>query len=369
MTSTPRLQTYSSERLTALLPMPALDTHKYARGVLNLVAGSAHYPGAACLAALAAQRSGAGYTRVITESTNVPFIQAYRASFVVRSWAELTPAELVPSREGRPCAYAVGCGFDPESEPAARITATILERVEAPVVVDGGALAFAATGRGMHLLQRRHMLGRPTVLTPHAGEAARLVHTMMACSEQTIAGADALKERSELKGSGNFKGSGESKELDASKEVDVSGEPDMSEDPAQRACALARAYGAIVVLKGPNTYISNGKDVVLVDCGTPALAKAGTGDVLSGMMGALLAQGMDPMDAAVLAVTLHAQAGRAAAALYTEICVTPEDVIEAIPQAVKAVANASDAAISRNPEGAKHEGGKAVTRGGNHGKR
>lgn len=355
-----KLLTYDSERLTALLPMPALDTHKYARGSVNLVAGSARYPGAACLAALAAQRTGAGFTRVITESTNVALIQSYRASLVVRSWAELTPNELTPTRENRPCAYVVGCGFDPESEPAARITATILEKVEAPVVVDGGGLSFVGTNRGMRLLQRRRMMGQPTVLTPHAGEAARLVRAMTESTAKARGATDAAYEAA----------------ADIAADEGAAFDPS-SEDSAHLAHSLAKAYGAIVVLKGPDTFIADGKDVVLVDCGTPALAKAGTGDVLAGMIGALLAQGMGTMDAAVLAATLHAQAGRAAAATYTDICVTPEDVIECIPQAVKAVARAADADAQGEPEGAaegassggRHEGGRFAGWGGNHGKR
>ena len=93
----------------------------------------------------------------------------------------------------------------------------------------------------------------------------------------------------------------------------------------------------IAAVKGPETYVSDGDQVIRMSLGTPALAKAGTGDVLAGMIGALLAQGLDPLDAAVLGATLHAQAGRAAEARLTAICVTAEDVIEAIPQAVIAL--------------------------------
>ena len=82
------------------------------------------------------------------------------------------------------------------------------------------------------------------------------------------------------------------------------------------------------------TYVSDGEQVVRMAEGTSALAKAGTGDVLAGMMGALLAQGLDPVDAGVLAATLHARAGRLAAERLTAICVCAEDVIEALPAAI-----------------------------------
>ena len=77
-----------------------------------------------------------------------------------------------------------------------------------------------------------------------------------------------------------------------------------------------------------------------MDRGTAALAKAGTGDVLAGIIGALLAQGLSPVDAAALGCALHAEAGRAAAQELTEICVSAEDVIASLPQAVRAIVGA-----------------------------
>ena len=93
------------------------------------------------------------------------------------------------------------------------------------------------------------------------------------------------------------------------------------------------------MVKGPDTFVSDGEGVVRVTEGTAALAKAGTGDVLAGMLGALLAQGLDPLDASVLAVTLHARAGRIAADRLTTISVTAEDVAAAIPLAIRSVAD------------------------------
>ena len=108
--------------------------------------------------------------------------------------------------------------------------------------------------------------------------------------------------------------------------------------PAALACALAEAYGAVVALKGPVTFIASPDGTAeVMDRGTSALAKAGTGDVLAGIVGALLAQGLSPRDAAALGCALHAEAGRAAAAALTDICVAAEELITYLPDAIRAI--------------------------------
>ena len=115
-------------------------------------------------------------------------------------------------------------------------------------------------------------------------------------------------------------------------------------EDARFAQKLADAYGATVVLKGADTFIATtqaphkGKDdiVRLMDRGTSVLARAGTGDVLSGMLASLLAQGMDAHEAAMLATSLHAEAGRVAAKRLTDVSTCASDVAESLPQAIKA---------------------------------
>ena len=98
---------------------------------------------------------------------------------------------------------------------------------------------------------------------------------------------------------------------------------------------LADAYAATVVLKGPETVVARGSDTYLMDKGTPALAKAGTGDVLAGIIAAFLAQGISPVQAAVLGARLHADAGNEAARRLGVVSVIPEDVIDCIPAAIR----------------------------------
>ena len=272
------------------LPWPAENANKYSRGKLVLVAGSRRYPGAAVLAARASQRMGAGYSEVITAPEAVDAVRVSSPSLVVRP-IEGDLAKLMPSsKSGKPAAVVVGPGFDASDPQSADVVFEVLSAAKCPVVVDGGALAALCQKRTLRFLERRFVDGWETVLTPHDGEAKRL--------------------------------------------VDAWGIPD-SDDEAHRAEVLAEAFGAVVVLKGPVTYLSDGESTLVMDEGTPALAKAGTGDVLAGMVGALLAQGVPALEAAACASLLHARAGTAAAALFTDIGVAAEDVIEAIPAAIR----------------------------------
>ena len=280
---------YDNEGLAALLPWPAVEGNKYSRGKLVLFAGSSTYPGAACLAACASQRAGAGYTEVFTAPRAVQIVQVFRPSLVVHSWDGVYNKELQAMQQKKPCAYVVGPGFDPNKKHAEPLSYFVLGRAKAPVLIDGGALSALTTSAGATICKGRFLDGFPTVITPHMGEAERLAE-------------------------------GYGMPLD---------------NPAELSTMLALHYGVVTVLKGPVTYVSNGIESYSLSPGTSALAKAGTGDVLSGIIGAFLAQGLDAMDAAVLGTILHAKAGCLAADELTEICVSAEDVINFIPKAIQ----------------------------------
>lgn len=267
---------------------PAQDANKYSRGKLVVVAGSGRYPGAAVLAARASQRMGSGYTEVITARDAVDIVRMASPSLVVRPFDEWRPEELLSSKQGKPCAVCIGPGFV-GSEGETDVLASVLKRAHCPVIVDGGGLVGLVSGKAMKRLTMRAEREFPTVITPHGGEAARLAKPF------------------------NL----------------------FTDDPAQLAVGLSIALHAIVVLKGPDTYVADGRHVETMGEGTPALAKAGTGDVLAGMIGALLAQGIGAYEAAFAGALLHARAGKAAADRLTDIAVTAEDVIEAIPEILK----------------------------------
>ena len=288
---------YSTQQIAELMPLPDIHANKYSRGKLAVVAGCAAYPGAACLAANAAMRAGAGYVQVFCAPQAVPLVQMSRASLVVTPWDALEAEAQV----ARSKAVVVGPGFDYRDEMCQAVTLAVLNSwaaSDAPIVVDGGALGVVASTEGRRALRNRTATGGKVVMTPHAREAARLALPLG---------------------------------------LDVPQSEDDREGQAYLVRGLALYYACVVVLKGPVTYISDGSSVVCMDKGTPALAKAGTGDVLAGMIGALLAQGAQPLDAAVVGATWHARAGKHAQSRLTAISVCAEDVIEAIPAAVKAL--------------------------------
>lgn len=318
---------YNTLQLASLLPIPSSQTNKYDRGKLVLVGGSESYPGAACLAAAAAQRMGAGYVLVYCAPESAGVLRSARSSVVAKSWN--VPERLLV--EGRteeerlalasnpealffagaspehPLACVLGPGIDATCSQDCERMARVLEAMpcQVPLLVDGGALTALAARPGFaDWLRVRMAQGGATVLTPHAGEAARLARAV------------------------------------GLEPVDCYA-PDA--DQARFAQLLANEYGSTVLLKGPNTFLAvaaeaqpNPDDplVMVLREGTAALAKAGAGDVLAGMVGALLAQGLPAADAAALGSALHAQAGVQAAYTLTTICVTPEDVVESIPAAV-----------------------------------
>lgn len=288
------VQEYTNAELADLLPWPSADANKYTRGMLTAVVGSERYPGAACLAAWASQCMGAGYTQVFTHPTAVSLVQSFRPSLVARPHTTL-PQKLSPSLPNKPCAYLVGCGFDAEEVASEKLVHFVLEHAEAPVLVDGSGLAAITSEKGHHLLQQRFLNGHATVIAPHTGEASQLARVF---------------------------------NLPTS-------------DPCELARLLALTYGVVAAVKGPTTFISDGEETLRMSNGTPALAKAGTGDVLAGMIGALLAQGMEALAASALGTELHARAGLAAAQHLTNISVCAEDVIEYLPVAIAELMSAT----------------------------
>ena len=283
----------TNAELAALVPHPRAAANKYTRGHLSLVVGSAAYPGAACLASAAGERAGAGYTEVFCAGKSMITVRGWRPSLVVRDWHTWKPERIAAVRADRPAACVIGCGFDAEER---ALTSLLMETVRAypgPLLIDGGALTLLANATGLRLCRRRAEAGLPTVLTPHGGEAARLARGAQV--DETL-------------------------------------------EPPALACALAGAYRAVVALKGPTTFIASSDGAAeAMDRGTAALAKAGTGDVLAGFIGSLLAQGIAPRDAAALGCALHAEAGRAAADALTDICVSAEDLITYLPAALRAL--------------------------------
>ncbi len=265
---------------------PPVDVHKYSRGVAQLCAGSPEYAGAALLCARAAQRAGAGYTQLFTDAPIEP-LQVAAPSLVVRS----LDAWEIPDHNT--CALGIGSGFSPgDFHTTYRRLFERTQRYPHCVVVDGGALSFLATEQGKQWAAVRARNGFPTIITPHVGEAARLLASIS----------------------------------------DDAPQPSTSCTLEQDAYRLSQYFSCCVCLKSSNTVIAYQNSIATLTNGGVELAKAGTGDVLMGIITALCSQQLAPFDAALSGAYLHALAGKLAAEQGDMVSVIPEDIIAALPR-------------------------------------
>ncbi|AVV40977.1 NAD(P)H-hydrate dehydratase [Streptomyces sp. ID05-04B] len=262
----PELEALQHADTAALLPAPGGESDKYRRGVVGIAAGSARYPGAAVLAVAGALRGGAGAVRYVGPAGDA----------VLARFPETLVSERGPAHAGRVQAWVVGPGAGDDAATVAEVLAA-----DVPVLIDadGLRLADADVVRGR---------AAPTLMTPHAGEAAAL----LGVAREQVEGARLASVRE-----------------------------------------LAARYRATVLLKGSTTLVADagGEGPVRVNAtGTPWLATAGSGDVLSGLAGSLLAAGLGALDAGSVGAYLHGLAGRYAA---DGAPAGAHDVAEAIPRA------------------------------------
>lgn len=327
---TPRVEELDASCVACFLPLEDPAANKYTRGKLTLVAGSRRYPGAALLAACAAQRMGAGYVEVVSDATVVEVVHASAPSLVARSYKDWRAGGIEVEASGKPQAVCVGPGFDADDPLMRDRVLDLLVRAACPVLVDGGALDALACAAAPLVLRRRAEAERTCIMTPHAGEAARLARAA------GLLGMLGVLEPSATAGAPE-----DAPALEAAGAPEAPLTPAAPEDaPALLAAALARAYSCTVVLKGPDTFVSDGSRTAAMREGTAALAKAGTGDVLAGMISSLLAQGIAPFEASCTGALLHARAGGAAEERFTSRGVRAEDVIEGIPAALRTLERA-----------------------------
>jgi hydroxyethylthiazole kinase-like uncharacterized protein yjeF len=268
----PRLLVLDDDDVAAAVRRPGAGDDKYTRGVVGVVAGSARYPGAAQLAVGSARLGGVGAVRYA----------GHAAAAVVQRWPEVLVTDT-PAEAGRAQAWVIGPGLSDADDAVAALEHVLGQEV--PVLVDADGLSLLA--------QRRELLGdrsAPTVLTPHAGEFARF-----------------FPEFAEL----------------------------LTSDRLAAARQAAASVGAVVLLKGDATIVAQPDGLAYVnDTGSPVLATAGSGDVLSGLIGSLLATGCEPALAAAVGAHLHGQAGSLAA---EDGPVTAMDLIPALRSVLAAV--------------------------------
>ncbi len=283
------LEIWSAEEYAALLPRPRPDAHKNDRGRVLVIAGSAAYPGAAVLAARGAARAGAGYVTLAVPESVVPIAQAHLLSVPVVGLPEgrsgaLSSAALDKALQLAREYDAVVLGPGLTLADGAVVTARgLVSELALPLVIDADGLNALVDARD--LIERRVS---PTVMTPHPGELARLLGMSSA---------------------------------------------EVQADRVAASTPLSSEATA-VVLKGAGTVICGSSRHVVNVSGSVALATAGTGDVLAGIIGTYLAQGLSPLEAGALGAYVHGRAGEAAASALTPLCVDAEDIPEFLPLAV-----------------------------------
>jgi ADP-dependent NAD(P)H-hydrate dehydratase / NAD(P)H-hydrate epimerase len=271
----------------ALAPLRGPSSTKFSSGQVTVAGGSRGLTGAVRMSSLAAIRAGAGYATVAVPA-DLEFVFELAQPEVMSVGCPGGDGCLVPAstkavlrtfERAAAGVFGPGLGRDPGSFELAR---EVVPKIAAPLVLDADGLnAFAGS---LHELSAREA---PIVLTPHAGELGRLL------------------ER-------------DSDEIDAHR--------------LASAREAAGAAGGIVVLKGDDTIVTDGSRLAVNTLAAPALATAGSGDVLSGMIAAFLARGLEPFAAACGAVVAHARAGcEAAARVGAAESVIAGDVIDAVP--------------------------------------
>jgi NAD(P)H-hydrate epimerase len=278
-----------SDRVLDLVPPRTREGSKFTSGTVVIAGGAAGYTGAPCMVALGAQRTGAGYIQLAVPESAQQAVALRLLEAVTRGLPEADGmhvpdgVEEVEEMAERAGAVVLGPGLG-RADGAVDFARRVARAVEKPLVID-------ADGLNAHVGELESLRERPgpTVLTPHAGELARLMEV-------------------------------ESDEISAHR--------------LRFAREAAERSGCVVLLKGDDTIVAApGAPVAVSPGATGALATAGTGDVLSGILGALLSKGMDVLGAAAAGVRLHVYAGLAAAERVGADHTVAGDVIEALPEA------------------------------------
>ncbi len=278
--------------ITALPPLPPRphDAHKGTFGTVIVIGGSDTMMGAPALCAMAALRSGAGLVKIATVPAALPValtIEPGATGIILSDDIATTLHQLDTADPRHKAILALGPGLG-QSDDARELVAALLTSDRA-IVLDADGLNLLAK----RLMQSGHeAVTAPLVLTPHPGEFSRLASALH-ISQSPV-------------------------------------------DPATRpaaAAALAGALHATVLLKGAATIISDGSRFFTNTTGNPALATAGSGDVLTGLLAALMAQGMEPFDAACLAAHLHGLAADRWAAVHGGSGLTARDLATLLPDA------------------------------------
>jgi ADP-dependent NAD(P)H-hydrate dehydratase len=287
------------ESIPALPPRPA-DSHKGLYGTVLVIAGGRGMAGAAALVGASALRSGAGLVRVASPAEVQPTVASFEPSYMTfplahdgEGFLQFEAAMAALERLiGSADVVATGPGLGQSSQIQALVR-WLLETCDKPLVIDADGLNALSTQK--ELLSR---LSGPVVLTPHPGEFARLMGT------------------------------------------DV---PQVQADREGNAARLANlSESLVVVLKGAGTIVTDGRRIYVNRTGNPGMATGGSGDTLTGVIAALLAQKLAPFEAAQLGVYAHGLAGDIARDQNGEVGMIAGDIVDSLPDAFDHLSQESD---------------------------
>lgn len=274
--------------VAGLVPKRDPEGHKGTFGTVICICGSLDYAGAAFLSGTAAARAGAGLVGLAVPASLQPLFAGRVPELITIALPQTRDASDIDAMESGHAlkprsadALVFGSGIE-ESEGYGELLFGLVQREGPPLVVDGGGLNMLA-GYDSWWNERR----RSIVLTPHPGEFGRLTGTAVGAGD---------------------------------------------DERAERAQEAAKKYGVVVVLKGARTVVADPSgDVARASFANAALATAGSGDVLAGTIGSLLAQGVAPYDAARLGVFLHGRAGELASQRIGDAGLLAGDLTGALP--------------------------------------
>lgn len=276
-------------RVSALPPLPSrpIDGHKGMFGRVLIVGGNEGMIGAPVMAGTSALRMGAGLVQIAVPRSILSTVLSITPELIGLGLGKSVGKDQLLQDAEKADAIVLGPGLGRTPEAESRVTRLV--RLEKPMVVDADALNILAAGK-----RWPSYFHARAVLTPHPGEMSRL---------------GKLFGRTEVP-------------ADEAGRIDI-------------AMQAARAFGQTVALKGNGTVVTDGERVYVNTTGDSSLSKAGTGDVLSGIVGTLLAQEMSPFDAATAAVWLHGRAGEIAGKHFGLRCVLARNVIDSLPEAIR----------------------------------
>ena len=265
------------------MPERKNDSNKGDYGKILIIAGSKNMSGAAYFAAKAAYTMGAGLVRVLTEETNRVILQTQLPQAMISVWEEMTNEQL-KDIIGWADSVVIGPGVGTREEMKNRIE-QVLSMIQCPLLLDAD---------GLNLLAKENLwydkLSKHTVITPHMAEMSRLTGKCIS---------------------------------------------DLKIDRSKSALEYAKERDFICVLKDSSTVISDGSRICFNRTGNHGMATGGSGDVLSGVIGALLGMGMDAFFAACLGVYIHGAAGDVAAEIYGKRSMTSIELIEGLINILK----------------------------------